>query len=332
MTELVAALTEVTEEQKAQIIASERTTKRHGDFLTALPAMRQLEIGGRGSRSLLPVSFSVAAWNLERCLFPQRSARHLMGRHPEVILLSEMDKGMARTGQQNTIAKMAEALDMHYAFGVEFFEMGLGGPTERAFCSDDTNQQGWHGNGILSSVPFEKLALIRLDEKGHWFSLDANPDADPDQPRIGGRMAVAALLLTEMGPLCVVSTHLESNTGAAHRLAQFGQLLDAVDAFAPDVPVIIGGDLNTGNHMPPDYDWRGESLFDLGRERGYHWELTAQGMTTRNSLITPHPKRRMKLDWFAARNVRGNALSLLEAIDSEGPLSDHECILCQVSL
>ena len=331
-TNLVPTLTRITDDQKQQIKASERTAIAHDQLLASLPAMTELEVGGEGSLDRLPSGFTVAAWNVERCLFPERSAAHLAPHATTVVLLSEMDKGMARTAQANTTADMAKALGMHYAYGVEFFEMDLGGPTERAFCSDAFNADGWHGNGILSAVPFEKLALFRLDAKGHWFSLDINPDADPEQPRVGGRMAIAAILPTEQGLICVVSTHLESNAQAVHRHRQFADLLDRIEAFAPGLPVLIGGDLNTGNHIPPDYDWRLETLFALARERGYHWDLTADGITTRHSLITPHDTRKMKLDWFCARGFGGEALPLLPSIDAQGPLSDHECILCKVML
>ena len=149
MTNLVTALTKVTEDQRAAILASERTAAQHQDLLSALPAMSELEVGGEGRLETLPADFTVAAWNVERCLFPERSAAHVHQHKPSIVLLSEMDKGMARTGQRNTTAEMAKALGMHYAFGVEFFEMGLGGPTERVFCHDDFNAEGWHGNGIL---------------------------------------------------------------------------------------------------------------------------------------------------------------------------------------
>ncbi|MEJ2017486.1 MAG: endonuclease, partial [Maritimibacter sp.] len=146
-------------------------------------------------------------------------------------------------------------------------------------------------------------------------------------PRLGGRMALAAVLPTADGPICVVSTHLESNATADHREAQFQLLLDAVEDFAPDMPVIIGGDLNTGNHLPPDFDWRREGLFDLARARGYSWEATPEGTTTRPSLITPHPDRVMKLDWFCTRRVSCLESQLLPSLSADGvPLSDHDAV------
>lgn len=294
--------------------------------------MQALEEAGVPSRTILPAQIGVAAWNLERCLFPEESAAHLAPQSLDVFLLSEMDSGMARTQQRNTSAEMAAKLGCAYAFGVEFFELGLGGATERAFCTDAFNMLGWHGNAILSTAPMARTLLIRLDQDGHWFVPGRGRAIDPDQPRMGGRMAVAAVIESEKGPICFVSTHLESNADAAFRHEQFTVLLDAIDDFAPGLPVLIGGDLNTGNHMPPHYNWRDETLFDLATSRGYDWSLTAGGHTTRPSLITRHPKRRMKLDWFASRSLSGDARDTLASVSRDGrPLSDHDCVLCTVS-
>lgn len=328
MTRILRSLPRVTETQRKQIAAAPRSAGAHRALLAGVPAMSALETGGAAPLARLPGAFTVAAWNVERCLFPEASAALLAPHAPAIVLLSEMDSGMARTGQRNTTADMASALGMAYAYGVEFFELGLGGSTERQFCKDNFNARGWHGNAILSSAPFERLALMRLDEDGHWFTPAAGSS---EQPRLGGRMAVTAIVPGADGQFCVVSTHLESNAGAEYRHAQFSRLLDLIDDFAPGLPVLIGGDLNTGNHVPPDYDWRAETLFDLAHGRGYHWDLTPEGVTTGPSLITPHQTRAMKLDWFCARGLTGGDPRLLEVRDTQGTaLSDHKCILCRV--
>jgi len=126
---------------------------------------------------------------------------------------------------------------------------------------------------------------------------------------------------------------LESNAGPTHRHAQFEILLKAVEDFAPNMPVLIGGDLNTGNHMPPEFDWRKETLFALGRDHGYSWEFTAEGMTTRPSLITPHPERVMKLDWLAGRDLVARDKGILSSLDTTGrPLADHDCVWCRIAI
>ncbi|MCT8162158.1 endonuclease/exonuclease/phosphatase family protein [Pseudoruegeria sp. SHC-113] len=332
MESVVSTLPLVTAEERAAILSAPRTAQAHRDLLASVPAMNTLQVGGTARAARLPERFTVAAWNVERCLFPEATAAHLAPLKPDVVLLSEVDHGMARTGQRHTTEEVAAALGMGYAFGVEFHELDLGGATERAFCKDDVNARGWHGNAVLSSVPFEKLALIRLDDHGHWFSADER-DVDPGQPRLGGRMAIAAVLPGAEGPLCVVSTHLESNADAAHREAQFLILLEAVEAFAPGMPVLIGGDLNTGNHLPPDFDHRRETLFGLGEARGYDWGFTADGPTTRPSLITPHPDRVMTLDWLAGRDLDCLEKGVLPSISQEGtPLSDHDCVWCRAEV
>ncbi len=294
--------------------------------MSDLPAMNVLQLGGTGTSDQLQAQLTVAAWNVERCLFPEDTAAHLNQIAPDIVLLSEVDHGMARTAQRHTTEEMASALGMVYAFGVEFHELDLGGPTERAYCTSDFNECGWHGNAILSSVPFERTALIRLDDHGHWFAAETGA-ADPDQPRVGGRMAIAAVVPTAEGSICVVSTHLESNADAAHRHRQFELLLQGVDKFAPGVPTLIGGDLNTGNHIPPDFDWRQETLFKLAETHGYSWDFTAPGATTRPSLITPHPERTMKLDWIAGRDLIPVESGILSSNSAVGtPLSDHDCV------
>lgn len=319
----------VTLAERERLLTAPRTTEAHRALMAEVPAMRMVQTGGRASLDVLPDTLSVAAWNLERCLFPEASAAHLAIHAPDVLLVSEVDHGMARTQQRHTTAALAVALGMAYAFGVEFHELGLGGPTERHFCTDDFNALGWHGNAILSKAPPERVTIFRLDDHGHWFATEAG--ADPEQPRLGGRMAIAAVLPTEGGPLCVVSTHLESNAGSDHRGRQMQVLLDAVEAFAPGLPVVIGGDLNTGNHVPPDFDWRGEALFQLARARGYSWDFTAEGMTTRPSLITPHPSRRMKLDWLAGRSLSPLDRAVVSSVTEDGtPLSDHDAVWCRI--
>lgn len=331
MISLLDRLPPVTSEQRDALLAAPRTAEAHRALMADVMAMNAVQLGGQTDRTTLPAKITVAAWNVERCLFPADTAAHLGVLAPDVVLLSEVDHGMARTGQRHTTAEMAEALGMAYAFGVEFHELDLGGATERAYCTDDFNALGWHGNAILSSVPFDAVTLIRLDDHGHWFSTDSG--ADPDQPRLGGRMALAAIVPTERGPICVVSTHLESNAGPAHRHAQFEILLNAVDGFAPNIPVLIGGDLNTGNHMPPEFDWRKETLFALGRDHGYNWDFTAEGMTTRPSLITPHPERVMKLDWLAGRDLMAQDKGILSSLDATGrPLADHDCAWCRIAI
>lgn len=332
ITTTVPALPPVSDDQRNLILSAPRTANAHQSLLAGTPAMNAVQLGGTASQECLCATPTVVAWNVERCLFPEETATHLASLAPDIVLLSEVDHGMARTGQRHTTEVVAAGLGMAYAFGVEFHELDLGGPTERQFCRDAFNVLGWHGNAILSSVPMKRVAMVRLDEDGYWFAAH-NGAADPEQPRVGGRMALLAEVATQAGSLTVVSTHLESNADSDFRLQQFNVLLDTIDAFTPSGPVLIGGDLNTGNHLPPDFDWRREMLFSAAQERGFSWEFTADGPTTRPSLITPHPDRVMKLDWIAGRGLASKDCGTQSSLGaSNKPLSDHDPVWSRIEV
>lgn len=312
-------------EGRAGIATLERTVAAHDARMAELPSMNAVEAGGHAERAEpLPFPFTVAAWNLERCLFPLQSAEHLGATGAEIVLLSEMDDGMARTRQAHTTADVAEELGMAYLYGVEFIELGLGSDTEREFCKDDFNRRGLHGNALLSTVPLHEPFLLRLEGERLWFT------GEVDQPRLGERIAVGGTINTEAGPLVLVSTHLESATTAAYRERQVVGIIDALDTAFPGRPVLIGGDLNTGNHTGGDFE--AEGLFARAAERGF----TRHGgpldvMTTRPSLITRWPDRAMKLDWFLSRGLAVSGVEIVSSLSPTGkPLSDHDMITCRI--
>ena len=303
--------------QRAAIADLPRTVAAHDAALPDYPAMRLVEIGGAGTVKPLALPLRVGAWNMERCLFPEASADALAG--ADVVLLSEMDYGMARTGQRHPTAEIAMALDMSYAYGVEFLELGLGSPIEHEYCVDDHNARGFHGNALMARSALIRPFLLRLPGERQWFM-------DAEQPRMGERVAVGAQVATEAGPVLFVSTHLESACSEAHRAAQVVALIATLDVEFPGLPVLIGGDLNTGNHA--EGNWRAETLFDIARTAGF----TVHGgdenaATTRPSLITRWPARAMKLDWFLARGLVLGSVNICAALDVSGrPLSDHDRI------
>lgn len=322
----VPALQTPAEAVRADVAALPRTIEAHDDMMATLPFMNAIEAGGNApSTGPLGFPFEVAAWNLERCLFPEATAA-LLRRNTDapLVLVSEMDSGMARTGQRNTTAELAGHLGMAYAYGIEFLELGLGSETERAFCNDDFNRQGFHGNGLMAGVPLARPFMLRLEGERLWF-VDGG-----DQPRLGERMAIGAVVETGAGPLVAVSVHLESAANARYRERQVAGLLDAIEEAFHGLPVLIGGDLNTGNHAGGDFE--AEGLFRQAAARGFSRHGGPLGqMTTRPSLITRWPERAMKLDWFLARGLVVGDTRIVPSLDETGrPLSDHDLIVCIV--
>lgn len=324
ITETVAELAALSLADRAAIAALPRTVAAHDAHMAGLPCMNSVELGRANTSQPLSFPLVVAAWNLERCLFPAESADRIATTGAQIVLLSEMDKGMARTGQRHTTAEVAGHLDMAFAYGVEFLELGLGSETERAFCTDPENALGFHGNAILAATALQPF-LIRLQGTRGWF-LDGG-----DQPRLGERMAIGAVVETTAGRIVAVSTHLESNADAAYRHNQVAALIDMLDVAFPGLPLFIGGDLNTGNHI--DGDWRDETLFGHAVSRGFaaHGGPLDQ-MTTRASLISRWPDRAMKLDWFLSRGLQVERSWIIPSADATGrPLSDHDMVALEIS-
>lgn len=144
----------------------------------------------------------------------------------DVILANELDDGCARSGNKNTARELAAAFGLNYAWGLEFIEL-----------VNDENEKGFHGNAVFSRWPIRRAGVIRLPEQYNWY-FDR-------QRRIGGRLAVFAELDIGGKPLGVVSIHLENRTHGEGRRVQMQTILEAVNRELPDMPVILGGDLNT---------------------------------------------------------------------------------------
>ncbi|MCW4115064.1 endonuclease [Aurantimonas sp. MSK8Z-1] len=320
---LVDSFTPVSREAREALSAAPRTADAHRRALADVAALGEVRVGPVMHRGPLAFPFTALAWNLERGLYPQASAELMISQGPAVVLACEVDHGMARTAQRDTARLLSRDLGLQRADAVEFLELGLGNAQDRRVAMEAENALGFHGNLLLAATPVETAALVRLDVDGRWFVEDAG------QPRIGGRMAVAARLMTVDGPFWAVATHLESRATAAEREVQAGRLLDALDALAGETPVLIGGDMNTGNEKGGD--WRREGLLRLVRERGYAAHDAGAEVTTRESHLSPGPARGMKLDWFFSRGLEVAASWIVPALAPDGtPLSDHEMIACRI--
>jgi endonuclease/exonuclease/phosphatase family metal-dependent hydrolase len=156
---------------------------------------------------------------------------------PDVLLLSEVDRGCRRTGFRNIAREYAQALGYFYVYATEFVELpddrGESGPYDPPLCE--------HGNAIVARYPLGNVRQIRHAENRSWYTPPGFPN--PDEPRLGGRVAIAADMRVGGRLLRLYSLHLESNTRALRiRDAQAAEI--AADALAVGHPVVVGGDLN----------------------------------------------------------------------------------------
>ncbi len=196
----------------------------------------------------------------------------------DVIILNEVDWGMPRSGYREVIVELGEALNMNWAFGVEFVEIDpvvLGTETfegtedeqEReeliqAIAVERDQLRALHGTAILSRYPIREARLqpfalhaydwygkekgIRPTEKGIRAGLTLLGEKSDREMRRGGRTILMAQLDVPDLPekrLTVVSPHLENRTKPKNRQKQIKEVLELVRKIRN--PVIIAGDLNT---------------------------------------------------------------------------------------
>jgi endonuclease/exonuclease/phosphatase family metal-dependent hydrolase len=176
---------------------------------------------------------------------------------PDVLLLSEVDRGCARTDARNVAWDYAEGLGMNHVYGVEFVELPRPGEDITAPCE--------HGNAILSRYPIGNVELVRHATNKSWYDVEG-------EPRLGGRMAVVADILVGDRLLQVHSLHFESGIlDGPIRAAQAAELADL--ALARGTPAVIGGDTNAGGYV-------------LDLVNGTQNDATTQAFFTRGFLDT----------------------------------------------
>jgi endonuclease/exonuclease/phosphatase family metal-dependent hydrolase len=197
----------------------------------------------------------------------------------DVIVLNEVDFGMRRTDYRNVAEDLASALQMNYAYGVEFVEVdpiALGPekfeelPPEDAaelvseIGVDRARYRGLHGSAILSRFPLENVRLEPFEHQPHDWYRDELASVRPleqgkrkagellfgekirREVRRGGRMTLTAEIADAHlpgGRMTIVATHLEAKSKPEGRRRQLEELLARVKATSG--PVVVAGDMNT---------------------------------------------------------------------------------------
>jgi endonuclease/exonuclease/phosphatase family metal-dependent hydrolase len=338
------ALAPPSQDERAALLRLPPTAESHAAVVARHHALfDRVEAAPPPTAKSLTGSARIAFWNAERGKYLDASAALLGGLHADAFLLCELDLGMARSGQIHTTRALAGRLGTGYAFAVEFLELGLGDAREQAWHAGEVNQVGLHGAAILARCALERPAVIRLETTGAWF------DGRHGERRVGGRIAVAATVVIGGAPVTLVSVHFESHGDPVQRAAQIGLLIEAIDAYAPGQPVLIGGDLNTST---VSRDWaRGtgvkpvlpalrvldpvpyEPLFEVALAHGYDWRAcNALRVPTQRTRADGTPAAPLgKIDWFLCRDLVARDPVTVPAVDAAGqPISDHEVLLVTI--
>jgi endonuclease/exonuclease/phosphatase family metal-dependent hydrolase len=320
MPELVERLTAVSLAERERFLHLPQTAAGHAEARAAVAAFTEIEVRQPVASPLRGAAVRVAAWNLERCLYPEAAARVLQRSGVDIALLTEMDVGMLRTGQLHTIGRLAGRLGHGYSYGLEFLELMAMEPPPRHKRHGQENLDGFHGNGITAAIPMGDPVRIPLDEAADWFAPVAG------QRRVGARMALAATFQVGAVSFVACTVHLENRTDGVGRARQMRTLLDALDDYARSRPVLIGGDLNT-DAGPGGYTDPGEPLFSAALDRGYDWAACNLACPTTRTSAWSAGNGDRQLDWFCARGIEVSRPEVVPAVDEHGlVLSDHELI------
>ena len=163
------------------------------------------------------------SWNAERLKYDIASRAFIGAVAPDFALLTEVDIGMARSGNRHTVRELAEHMGAGYVYALEFAELGLGDSREMEWHKDETNSFGYHGNAIVSRHTLQDPFIVRLDDGAYWFlGLET-----ADQRRIGFRNAIGATIGEGDEAMVCVAAHFENRATPETRAGQAQRLIRA---------------------------------------------------------------------------------------------------------
>ncbi len=234
-------------------------------------------------------SYRFVAWNLERGIEFEGQLealkRHDYLRRADVLLLTETDVGMARSGNRNIARDLARELEMDYAFAPCYLNLAKGAGVESEVPGE--NELGLHGNAILSRYRLRNPRRVPIG--------NGRDKMRGREKRLGQQAAVIADVDLPGLPLVACSVHLDAQSKQSHRCSQMKLVIRGMPA---ERPVVIGGDWNTTtfdsssaaraiagywvrvflgatntieNHFLRPYNYFEKGLFRLLEREGFDW-------------------------------------------------------------
>jgi len=242
----------------------------------------------------------------------------------DVWILNEVDWGVKRTEYREVVRELGKALNMNWAYGVEFLEIDpkqLGTDTfddgetkeeqqqlQEVFAVEKDRLRALHGNAVLSRYPIRSARLVPLTVGYDWFKESKIRPLEKGkrkaatligedllrEVRRGGRTTLYVDLDVPEAPghrVTIASTHLENRAKPKIRRQQIEELLNEVRDTTN--PVIIGGDMNsTGTDSTPtsveNMLYKRYGSLDFWTTKGIQW-------TTGVGFVYTGAKTAMKL-------------------------------------
>lgn len=289
------------------------------------------------------------AWNLERGIVFDGIVDALQTndalKDKDLLLLTELDYGMARSGNRFVAQDIAKALDLNYAFAPVYIALQKGSGVEAEIDGDNT--RSIHGLAMFSRWPMHNVHTIPLPNgKDKMWGKEK---------RLGSLRALFADIDHPAGTFRAVTVHLDAHCSRVHRQVQMRLIIDHLETL-PELPTLIGGDWNTTtfnsqsstrailgywrrvfmgpknvakNHLPHPEAYFEKPLFTMLEKRGYNFrDLNNIGEGTLHYHVESIEKNTNLRDWvpewcfpfifWAANRVGGSVSGRLDWFAGKG--------------
>lgn len=322
------------------------------------------------SRTLRVVHWNIEHGNRFEALRAALTSHDAL-RDADLVTLNEVDLGMARSGNRDVAAELAQALGMHAVWAPMLLESTRGRDDDALTAVPEDNRESLFGLALLSRFPITNVRLVRLPGPAETLF--------ERERMVGGFVAIVADIAHPVSPYVAVTVHLEVHRTRDHRAHQMRLLLEALSGETR--PVVLAGDWNThtfdrGTRFAvlsaawpllawpggvlarrfrrPDRGAHAESLFVPLAQHGFAWEPYCDGEPTLGMRFSrlgevhalPAPLRalvtrgltwaerraQLRLDWIATRGCTPRAGTTVRGLDGPGRASDHAPITATLEL
>jgi endonuclease/exonuclease/phosphatase family metal-dependent hydrolase len=228
------------------------------------------------------------AWNIERGNrfdgIVDALKTHSELKNKDLLLLTELDYGMARSGNRFVARELAEELQLNYAFAPVYIALQKGSGVEEFATGENT--KSLHGLAMFSKYPIKNAHAVPLPNgKDKMFGKEK---------RLGYLRALVADIEHKSGTFRAVTVHLDAHSSRKHRQMQMRIVLEHLETL-PVLPVIIGGDWNTTTY----------NAQNANRAIAGYFRRVLMGVKTVVKQHYPHPDRYFEKNLFAELEKRG---------------------------
>lgn len=228
------------------------------------------------------------AWNIERgCVFDgivDALKQHEHLRDKDVLLLTELDHGMARSGNRFVAQEIARELGLNYAFAPVYVALQKGSGVEAMVEGENT--KSIHGLAMFSRWPMRNIHAVPLPNgKDKMWGKEK---------RLGWLRALIADIEHPAGAFRAVTVHLDVHCSREHRRRQMRIILEHLETLPP-LPTLIGGDWNTTT-----FNAQNATRAILG-----YWRRVMMGVKNIVKNHYPHPDRYFERGLFSELETRG---------------------------